>query len=220
MDLVSGGRFVLGLGTGDPIDRPEHEAFGFPALSKTDRRAHLGESIGALKALFGGRAWDGGDFVPAMPGPLVPAPRRPGGPPVWIGAQADPVIALAGRLADGWNGWGIEPDVFRRKAELLASEAASAGRAAEATWAGIVLVGANEDEAAQLLVRRRSRGMPDDGLWFGGADRLVSEPVPPGRSSFRRDRPIAWISSRNACSEGSGRAGDGGGGGTPVAGND
>ena len=173
VDLLSGGRFVLGLGTGDPIDRPEHEAFGFPALSKTDRRAHLAESIGALKALFGGRAWEGGDFIEAIRGPLLPPARTPRGPAMWIGAQADAVIALAGRLADGWNGWGIEPEVFRRKAELLASEAASADRTAEATWAGIVLVGADEDEAAQLLARRRSRGMPDDGLWSGGADRLV-----------------------------------------------
>src|SRR5438094_3694386 len=38
IDLISGGRLVLGVGTGDPIDRPEHDTFGLPMLSKEDRR--------------------------------------------------------------------------------------------------------------------------------------------------------------------------------------
>ena len=31
----------------------------------------------------------------------------------------------------------------------------------------------NDDEAETLLERRRTRGMPDDGLWWGSAERLV-----------------------------------------------
>jgi alkanesulfonate monooxygenase SsuD/methylene tetrahydromethanopterin reductase-like flavin-dependent oxidoreductase (luciferase family) len=172
LDLVSEGRLVLGIGTGDPIDKPEHEAFGLPMLSKEDRRSHLTEALAALKALFEGRTWKGGEFVPPLRGPLLPPPHRHGGPPIWVGAQADAVVALAGRLADGWNGWGLHPSAFARKAGLLAGEAASAGREAEATWAGIVLVGEDEAEAEQLLARRRSRGMPDDGLWAGPVDRF------------------------------------------------
>ena len=173
VDLVSGGRLVLGVGTGDPIDKPEHEAFGLPMLSKEERRVHLAEAVAAMKALFEGREWEGGEFVPPLRGPLLPPPRRRGGPPIWVGAQADPVVALAGRLADGWNGWGLEPPTFARKAKLLAEEAGAAGRESEATWAGIVLVGEDEEEAAALLARRRSRGMPDDGLWVGSAERFA-----------------------------------------------
>ena len=39
--------------------------------------------------------------------------------------------------------------------------------------ARIVLVGEDEAEAEQLLTRRRSRGMPDDGLWAGPVDRFA-----------------------------------------------
>jgi len=173
IDVISGGRLVLGVGTGDPIDAPEHEAFGLPMLSKEDRRVHLAEAIGALRALFEGRAWEGGEFVPALAGPLLPPPASPPGPPIWVGAQADAVVALAGRLADGWNGWGLDPPAFGRKARLLAEEAGAAGREAEATWAGIVLVGKDEREAEELLARRRARGMPDDGLWSGSAERFA-----------------------------------------------
>src|SRR2546423_15543547 len=40
IDLISDGRMILAMGTGDPIDRPEHDAFGFPNLSVRDRRDH------------------------------------------------------------------------------------------------------------------------------------------------------------------------------------
>ncbi|MDP9341151.1 MAG: LLM class flavin-dependent oxidoreductase [Actinomycetota bacterium] len=178
LDRMSGGRMVLGIGTGDPIDEPEHRAFGLRSLDKTERRVHLEETVRAVKALLGGVPWEGGRHVPPTAGPVVPPPHREGGPPVWLGAQADAVIRLAGRIADGWNGWGIGPEEFARKAGVLAAEAEAAGRRAEPTWAGIALVGEDEGEAHRLAETRRSKGMPDDGLWVGGAERF---------SAFLRD---------------------------------
>ncbi|CAN5175417.1 LLM class flavin-dependent oxidoreductase [soil metagenome] len=172
IDQISGGRMILGVGTGDPIDRPEHEAFGFPNLSVSERRAHLAETIVAWKKLFAGRGYPGAEHVARMDGPLIPPPVREGGPPIWIGAQADEVVRMAGRLADGWNGWGLQPDAFRRKATTLSEAAYGAGRRTEATWAGIVLVGRTEEEAAARLDERRRKGM-DTVAWAGGADRFV-----------------------------------------------
>jgi alkanesulfonate monooxygenase SsuD/methylene tetrahydromethanopterin reductase-like flavin-dependent oxidoreductase (luciferase family) len=169
LDLMSGGRTVLGLGTGDPIDRPEHHAFGFPDLSVRDRRAHLAETVAALKALFRAKAFEGGSFVPQLEGPLLP-PVREGGPPIWLGAQSDEVVRMAGRLADGWNGWALAPEEFRRKAEILHEEGAQIGRRPEATWAGIVLVGEDEAEARRLLSERERKGMADGVAWAGPAE--------------------------------------------------
>ena len=150
IDDITGGRMILGVGTGDPIDEPEHRAFGIPTLSKSERRVHLAELVAAVKALFRGDAWDGGDQVPPIAGPLLPPPVRPGGPPLWVGAQADEVVRLAGAVADGWNGWGASAEEFARKARLLAEEAGAAGREVEPTWAGIALVGEDEPEAERL----------------------------------------------------------------------
>jgi len=174
LDRLTGGRLILGVGTGDPIDDPEHHAFGLATLGREERRAHLEETVSALKALFRGQRWEGGRHVPAVAGPLAPPPGTEGGPPIWLGAQSDAVIRLAGRLADGWNGWGLRPDEFGRKAAVLAEAADEAGRQAEPTWAGIVLVGEDEEEARRLADARRSKGMPDDGLWVGGAERFAS----------------------------------------------
>lgn len=173
LDAASGGRVVLGIGTGDPIDRAEHEAYGIPMLGRSERRAHLEETVRGLKALFSGRRFEGGRYVPPLAGPLRPPPARPGGPPIWLGAQAKDVIRMAGRLADGWNGWGLAVDGFRERAEFLFREADAAGRTAEATWAGIVLVGEDGAETQDLLDRRMARGM-DDRIWAGTTAQLTA----------------------------------------------
>jgi alkanesulfonate monooxygenase SsuD/methylene tetrahydromethanopterin reductase-like flavin-dependent oxidoreductase (luciferase family) len=169
LDAASDGRLVLGIGTGDPIDRPEHDAFGLPHLGKSDRRAHLEETLHGLRAMFQGRSFPGGEWVASLEGPLRPAPVQPGGPPIWVGGQAEEVIRIAGRLADGWNGWGSDLVDFAAKAATLRDASEEAGRSTEPTWAGIVLVGEDQREAERLLGLRRERGM-EDPSWWGSAE--------------------------------------------------
>lgn len=170
LDSASDGRFVLGIGTGDPIDRPEHEAYGIPELDKASRRVHLEETVAALKALFDGDPYTGGTHVPALQGPLLPPPR-PGGPPIWIGAQADPVVRMAGRVADGWNGWGLDAKRFAEKVAVL--EEAAGSRTVTPTWAGIVLAGKDRVETSDLAEKRRARGVHDE-AWVGTTEELTA----------------------------------------------
>lgn len=172
VDDVSGGRMILGIGTGDPLDRPEHEVFGLPYLDKTERREHLVETIRAVRALFDGERWEGGRYVPPMSGPLLPKPVTSGGPPVWIGGFADAVVRLAGREADAWNGWGMSLDGFDRKARLLREAADGAGRSVAPTWAGIVVVGRDDEEVAASLRERERKGLETQ-VWSGSARALV-----------------------------------------------
>ncbi len=174
IDEIAAGRMILGIGTGDPIDRPEHQAFGIRSLTKQGRRAHLTETVRALKSLFAGEPWDGGELVTRMEGPLLPRPERPGGPPIWVGGQSDEVVRIAGRVADGWNGWGLAPPQFEEKAAVLAESSSEAGRRATPTWAGITLVGADDHEADELLERRRTKGLPEAGVWVGGSEAFAA----------------------------------------------
>ncbi|GIU99526.1 MAG: hypothetical protein KatS3mg014_1142 [Actinomycetota bacterium] len=169
---ASDGRLVLGIGTGDPIDKPEHDAYGLPYLDRGERREHLVETAGCLRALFGGERWPGGRFVPPMGGPLLPAPRD-GGPPLWFGGFTDAMVRLAAAHADAWNGWGMSIPEFARKADLLRRAAAGRGRAVEATWAGIAVVGRDEDEAGAMLEERHRRGMLETNVWAGSAQALI-----------------------------------------------
>jgi alkanesulfonate monooxygenase SsuD/methylene tetrahydromethanopterin reductase-like flavin-dependent oxidoreductase (luciferase family) len=106
LDDVSGGRFVLGIGTGDAIGRAEHEVFGLPYLAPTIRREHLTETVRAVRALLGGEQWPGGEYVQPIDGPLMPGPVRPGGPRIWVGGMSEGAVRVAAHEADGWNGWG------------------------------------------------------------------------------------------------------------------
>ncbi len=172
VDDVSGGRMILGIGTGDPLDRPEHDVFGLPYLDKAERRGHLVETVRAVRALFVGDRWEGGRFVPPIDGPLLPRPLTPGGPPIWIGGFADTVVRLAGREADAWNGWGMSAGEFERKTGLLRAAADEAGRSVAPTWAGIVVVGNDDDEVARSLRERARRGLEPD-VWSGTVRALI-----------------------------------------------
>lgn len=173
IDDLSGGRMILGMGAGDSWDDQEARTYDLPTLQEQDeRRVQLADSAHAIRELFRGREWNGSATVPAMPGPLVPAPHRPGGPPVWLGGISDEVVRLAAHHADGWNGWGLSTEGFRRRAALLATEASEAGRTdrVEPTWAGIALVGRDEAEVKSLLEQRAASGVPEGKLWSGTAD--------------------------------------------------
>src|SRR4029453_18646400 len=176
VDDVSGGRMILGIGTGDPIDELEHRVFGIEYLGKAERREHLVETVRAIKAFHCGLRWDGGSYVPAMTGPLLPPPMRPGGPPIWIGGFADAVVRLAAAGADAWNGWGMGVEEFTRKVRLLREAAGE--RRVSATWAGIVVVGRDDDEVGRLVDRRSARGL-EPGVWWGTTRSLRAPPAPP-----------------------------------------
>ena len=170
VDDVSNGRMILTVGTGDELSRREHEAFGIPYLGPRERRAHLVETVAAVTALLGGRAWAGGDSVPPIAGPLLPPPRN--GPEVWIGGTSEAAVRSAAELADGWNGWGLPVPVFAERAALLRD--ASGGREVAPTWGGVALVGRDRAELDALVERRIADGKaPPPGAWVVDADGLV-----------------------------------------------
>ncbi|MGZ8612660.1 MAG: LLM class flavin-dependent oxidoreductase [Actinomycetota bacterium] len=160
LDDVSGGRFVLGIGTGDALSRAEHVSFGLPYLSPRVRRDHLVETVRAVRALLRGEPFAGGDHVPAIDGPLLPPPGREGGPPVWIGGVSEGAVLAAASEADGWNGWGLDVPAFAARAAALRS--AAGDRAVEATWGGAVVVGRDDAEVERITSDRRRRGLAPD----------------------------------------------------------
>jgi len=168
LDGMSGGNTVIALGTGDGISIPEHAMFGFPFPPIGERRARLEETILALKALFAGEPWTGGEYVGPVTGPLLPPPVRQGGPPVWVGGVADAAVDVAARVADGWNGWGLGAEAFAAKEKRLRA----GGRDVEATWGGITVVGEDRTDLERLLAERADRGLSAGDAWTGTADAL------------------------------------------------
>jgi alkanesulfonate monooxygenase SsuD/methylene tetrahydromethanopterin reductase-like flavin-dependent oxidoreductase (luciferase family) len=171
VQAMSGGRLILTVGTGDQLSKREHDAFGLPYLEAADRRRHLEETVGAVRALFAGDAWPGGERVSALTGPLLP-PVSDDPPRVWIGGTSEAAVRSAAALADGWNGWGLDLDTFAGRARTLRD--ASSGRG-EATWGGVALVGRDRAELDALLERRAAAGKPPPppGAWVVDTGGLV-----------------------------------------------
>ncbi|MDH5225315.1 MAG: LLM class flavin-dependent oxidoreductase [Actinomycetota bacterium] len=164
LDAMTDGRAILGIGTGDKASADEHRRFGFPFPPAADRVAALEETVEALHALFGGRTWPGGAHVPPLEGPLLP----PGEPPIWVGGLSEAVLGVAARVADAWNGWGLDAEGFAGRASTL--RALADGRTVAPTWAGIALVGEDRADLERLLEARAARGLSLDGVWSGTAD--------------------------------------------------
>jgi len=165
LDHMSGGRAILGLGAGDAISKPEHEAFGIPFAPAAERVAILEETVGALRALFLGEPWRGGTHVPAIAGPLLP----PGSPELWVGGRSAEVIATAARTADAWNGWAMTAEGFESAAGELRRLAG--GRPVTPTWGGIALVGKDRGDLERLREERQAKGLTME-VWQGDADDL------------------------------------------------
>ncbi len=132
---VAGAPPIVGIGTGDAGNRPENEAFGIPYhVDPTKRGAELLRAIDALRGPLGG----------------MPAP------PVWVGGISHRAHGLAGRVADGWNGWGLHPDELAAGIAEVSRAAEDSGRepaAIEPSWGGQVLVAEDVAEARAMLER-------------------------------------------------------------------
>ncbi|MEU3526704.1 TIGR03619 family F420-dependent LLM class oxidoreductase [Streptomyces sp. NPDC038707] len=122
LDVVSGGRLVLGVGTGWNPD--EFAAVGVPA---GERGARTDDHLGAAKALWSRRPADfDGPFTRLRAAHLGVPPLTPGGPPVWVGGHSGAALRRVVRFGDGWYGSGADAaevtDVRRRLRDLAGAE--------------------------------------------------------------------------------------------------
>jgi probable F420-dependent oxidoreductase len=175
VQLISGGRFVLGVGQG--YVQHEFEALGF---DRKYRPSLLEEGVEVIKHAweegstgYEGKRWRFDDL------PFEPRPEKR--PPIYVGAFADPAIDRAVRLADGFlasTGGGALADTYRRVREALARH----GRDDEDfpfIASGVVYVHEDPERAladvAPAISYQRSRYAE----WGTDRDRPRPEPVRP-----------------------------------------
>lgn len=129
IDLISGGRFDLGIGAG--WYEPEFGAFGYEFSSTGDRFALLEESVQVVAGLFAeGPFTHEGKWFQIDAAYNHPRPAQDGGPPIWVGGKGgDRLLRLVARHASGWNTvWKRTVDSFAERAQELRRTAEAAGR--------------------------------------------------------------------------------------------
>ncbi len=128
IDMVSGGRFTLGLGAGGGPPK-EYESFGFRQDHRVDRFAEAVEIIHGL--LREGRVDFHGAYYDVTECLLRPRGPRSSGPPITIGAAGPRMMRLAARFANEWNGLTFgtpTPELFEPVLQQLDEACQSAGR--------------------------------------------------------------------------------------------
>ena len=104
LDVVSGGRLLLGIGAGYL-----HQEFAALGVNFRERGARTDEYVAAMRALwthekpsFSGR-FVSFDNIQARPRPV-----QPGGPPIIIGGASDAALRRAVEYAQGWYGFALD----------------------------------------------------------------------------------------------------------------
>lgn len=100
LDLLSDGRFELGIGAGGYWDAIT--TMGVERLSAGDALAALDEAIDLIRALWkpSGNVHLNGKHYQLGGAPAGPEPAHSIG--IWVGAQGPKSLRLTGRTADGW----------------------------------------------------------------------------------------------------------------------
>jgi alkanesulfonate monooxygenase SsuD/methylene tetrahydromethanopterin reductase-like flavin-dependent oxidoreductase (luciferase family) len=99
LDMLSGGRFILGLGAG--YSDEEITALGGSALSPAEKIDGLSEAIQIIRGAWTHSGYTQHGHHHSVRGlEMEPKPTRP--IPVWLGTFGPRALAVTGRLADGW----------------------------------------------------------------------------------------------------------------------
>ena len=131
LDLLTGGRFELGLGSGAFWDAIV--AMGGPRRTAGEAVESTAEAIEIIRSIWdvdtrGGVRVDGEHYrvVGAKRGP---APGHPIG--IWLGAYGPRMLRLTGRAADGWlpSAGYLPPDRLTEASATIDAAAVKAGRA-------------------------------------------------------------------------------------------
>jgi probable F420-dependent oxidoreductase len=192
IDEISGGRFVLGVGSG--WNEVEFRAFGLPFDHRASRFI---ESFEIIRKLFAGeRVTSDGKFWQVDDAVLLPPPARR--TPIMVGSTGPRQLAATLPHADSWNTWwdwyGNTPEGFAERNAEISAAARTAGRdPAEVERSACVLVafGAEASERPGAEVPPLT-GSPDHMAAFlrelaeAGADEAILVVDPIDEASVRK----------------------------------
>ena len=128
LDHVTGGRFILGVGTGESLNIT-------PIGLRNDHPVRrLEEALTVVRRLFDSAdpvTFDG-EFFTLRDMSLGVRPVNGSPPPIWLAAHRPRSLALAGSTADGWMPIATDPDDYARMHAIVLGAAQAAGRAPDA----------------------------------------------------------------------------------------
>ena len=127
IDVLSGGRFELGLGAGGFVDAIA--GMGGPRRTGGQSLAALSEAIDILRASWAGEPYEYEGTQYQAPG-VRPGPRPAHDIGLWLGVAGPRAVRLAGAKADGWSVSApyVPPEKLGPLNDILTAGAREVGR--------------------------------------------------------------------------------------------
>ena len=181
LDVISGGRLVLGIGAGG--GEGDHKAYGLPYPSTRERVAMMGEAVEVIRLLWSGeRVSFAGEYYRLENALCDPAPVQRPGPPILIGGSGERhLLRAAAQYADITNmraDMSIEEHEAKRR--VLDAHCEGVGREpSEVALSHNAHVFIGEDEAAvdRTLAEHAARhGMSPEGFRASLGNAIVGTP--------------------------------------------
>jgi alkanesulfonate monooxygenase SsuD/methylene tetrahydromethanopterin reductase-like flavin-dependent oxidoreductase (luciferase family) len=204
LDVISGGRLVLGLGVGGtlpagsprtPDQHPglaEYLAFGLPVTTPAQGIGRLSETITIVRRMFTEGVFDFDGHYYTLTGTRnEPKPVQRPGPPVLVGGTGTRLLRLVAEQADIWNIPGpphASLEFVTERSHVLDQHCADLGRDPAEITRSVQLVITADDPAA---VRVTISGLIDAG--FGHIVLGVRPPAPDNVASWLAEeivRPV------------------------------
>ncbi len=126
IDLLSGGRLVVGVGPGSSVR--DYAAVGIPFEERWKR---LEEAVRAMRAFWLREDSFKGEFYSTEGIVLEPYPAQQPGPPIWIGSWGSEAgLRRTARLGDGWlaSAYNTTPEEFASARGRLIEHLHAAGK--------------------------------------------------------------------------------------------
>jgi F420-dependent oxidoreductase-like protein len=167
VDIISGGRLILGIGGG--WFELEHQTYGIAFPKVTERLKMLDETLEVVRRLWTEeRVNFTGRYYQLKEALLNPQPVQRPRPPILVGAGGENIaLGIVARHADMWNTFG-SPAVFARKIAVLAEHCRRVGRDPDAIEKSVLLqlTLTDDQETKRKAAENESWGMlvgsPDD----------------------------------------------------------
>jgi alkanesulfonate monooxygenase SsuD/methylene tetrahydromethanopterin reductase-like flavin-dependent oxidoreductase (luciferase family) len=180
LDQISGGRAILGIGSGWFAE--EHEAFGLEFGSGFGERLdRLAESVGVVRRLLDGERFSHeGRFYRLRDALATARPIQPHLPILIGGSGPRKTLPIVARHADLWNAYG-SPESIAASDEILRERCAEIGRdpdEIERTVNLNIVVRPTRAEAERVWARYAATHRPREGegrLVVGGPVEAVAE---------------------------------------------
>ncbi|MEU4196002.1 LLM class flavin-dependent oxidoreductase [Kribbella sp. NPDC026611] len=173
LDVISGGRLVMGLGVGGthqpgglsgvPGPNPaiaEYAAYGLTLVSPGEGVDRLRETIQILRSMWTEDVFDfRGRYYTLEQNRNEPKPVQPGGPPLLIGGWGDRMMRLIAQYADIWNIGGPphnDLDFLADRIRRLDAECARIGRDPATVSRSLQQIVSYDDPASTRAIVRRA----------------------------------------------------------------